>query len=167
MRIFDISNINAPTQVGRSRPAAARTPTRWSSKNDPDNVYIYVSGTNAPSADRDRGCDGNDTNDADRENPSQWRIEVINVPLAAPQNAAIVNEPRLFANDAGAVNGLQNAPQTPEHPCATATPTYRLRGEPEHPGSTGRRRRSPTPATTSRSTRSSISRPAPAKATAC
>ncbi len=38
------------------------------------------------------------------------------MPLAAPQNAAIVSEPRLFANEAGAVNGLQNAVPTPQHP---------------------------------------------------
>jgi hypothetical protein len=54
---------------------------------------------------------------ATNPNPSQWRIEVIKVPLAAPQNAAVVNEPRLFRDEAtGALNGLQNAPQTPQHP---------------------------------------------------
>jgi hypothetical protein len=42
---------------------------------------------------------------------------VIKVPLAAPQNAAVVSEPRLFTDpQTGAINGLQNAPQTPQHP---------------------------------------------------
>ena len=35
----------------------------------------------------------------------------------------MINTPRLFSDPAtGAVNGLQNAPQTPLHPCASATP---------------------------------------------
>ena len=55
------------------------------------------------------------------DNPSKWRIEVIKVPLATPQDAAIVNEPRLFAEpDTGAINGLQNAPQTTQHPSGMA-----------------------------------------------
>jgi hypothetical protein len=60
------------------------------------------------------GCDPAPATNA---NPSQWRIEVIKVPVAAPQNAAVVSEPRLFTDpQTGAINGLQNAPQTPQHP---------------------------------------------------
>ena len=43
-------------------------------------------------------------------------------PAGRARSAAVVNTPRLFANAAGAVNGLQNAVSTPQHPCATATP---------------------------------------------
>ena len=43
---------------------------------------------------------------------------MIKVPLAAPQNAAIVSTPRLFAQG-DTINGLQNAPPTPLHPSST------------------------------------------------
>jgi hypothetical protein len=50
-------------------------------------------------------------------NPSRWRIEIIKVPLADPGLAAVVSEPRLFTDPAtGAIDGLQNAPPTPNHP---------------------------------------------------
>jgi len=68
------------------------------------------------------GCDANNTNTPIGDDPSKWRIEVIKVPVAAPQDAAIISTPRLFANQAGAVNGLQNSVPSPQHPCATATP---------------------------------------------
>jgi hypothetical protein len=60
------------------------------------------------------GCNNNP---ADGENPSRWRIEVIQVPLATPSQAAVVSEPRLFTDPAtGAINGLQNTLPTPLHP---------------------------------------------------
>ena len=62
-------------------------------------------------------------------NPSQWRIEVIKVPLAAPATAAIVNEPRLFKNEAtGALNGLQNDAAD----AAASVRRRQLVAEPEH-----------------------------------
>ena len=124
VRIFDISNIAAPVQVGGVQTCrGSHTHTLVRPKNDAANVYIYVSGTAPPrNAASLAGCDGNNTNTPTGENPSKWRIEVIKVPLAAPATASIVNTPRLFANDAGAVNGLQNAVPAPQHPCASATP---------------------------------------------
>jgi hypothetical protein len=125
VRIFDISNISNPVQVaGVQTCRGSHTHTLVEDDSDPSSVYIYVSGTSniVRTAAELAGCDGNSSNTPTGANPTKWRIEVIKVPLAAPQNAAIVNEPRLFANEAGAVNGLQNAPQTTEHPCAPATP---------------------------------------------
>ena len=54
-------------------------------------------------------------------NPTQWRIDVIKVPLAAPETAAIVSQPRIFTDPAtGAFNGLQNTlPGTRLHPSGT------------------------------------------------
>jgi hypothetical protein len=51
-------------------------------------------------------------------NPTQWRIDVIKVPLDAPQTAAIVSQPRIFIDEeTGAYNGLQNTlPGTALHP---------------------------------------------------
>jgi hypothetical protein len=118
VRIFDITNVASPVQVaGVQTCRGSHTHTLVEDDSDPSSVYIYVSGTSNPrTAAEMAGCDGNNSNTPTGTNPTKWRIEVIKVPLAAPQNAAIVNEPRLFANDAGAVNGLQNAVPTPQHP---------------------------------------------------
>jgi hypothetical protein len=63
--------------------------------NDPDNVYVYISGS-APvrSPSELPGC-VRQTPDSN-PNSSLFRIEVIKVPLAAPQQAAIVSSPRIF-----------------------------------------------------------------------
>jgi hypothetical protein len=116
IRIFDISNIEAPVQVaGVQTCRGSHTHTLVRPKHDPNNVYIYVSGTaGVRAATQLEGCSNGAAN---TENPSRWRIDVIKVPLAAPEQAAVVNGPRLFANpETGAVDGLQNAPQTPQHP---------------------------------------------------
>jgi hypothetical protein len=115
VRIFDISDVDNPVQLpGVQTCRGSHTHTLVTSRRDRSNVYIYVQGTAGPRpASQLAGCNDNP---ASGENPSRWRIEVIKVPLAAPQDAEIVNEPRLFRNDAGAIDGLQNAPQTPNHP---------------------------------------------------
>jgi hypothetical protein len=116
VRIFDISNISAPVQVGGVQTCrGSHTHTLVTDDDDPANVYIYVQGTAGVRLPTElAGCDAGP---ATNPNPSQWRIEVIKVPLAAPQNAAVVSEPRLFRDEqTGALNGLQNAPQTPQHP---------------------------------------------------
>jgi len=116
IRIFDISNINAPQQIGGVQTCrGSHTHTLVRPKNDPANVYIYVSGTAGVRAATElAGCDNGP---ATNPNPSQWRIDVIKVPLAAPATASIVNQPRLFKNETtGALNGLQNGPTQPQHP---------------------------------------------------
>jgi len=116
VRIFDISNISAPVQVGGVQTCrGSHTHTLVTDEDDPDNVYIYVSGTSGVrSAAELAGCSNGN---AASENPSQWRIEVIKVPVANPAAAAVVNEPRLFRDaTSGRIDGLQNAPQTPQHP---------------------------------------------------
>jgi hypothetical protein len=63
--------------------------------NDPDHVYVYVSGS-APvrPAEELAGCSGL----APDEDPNSalFRIEVIRVPLANPEMAEIVSSPRIF-----------------------------------------------------------------------
>jgi hypothetical protein len=62
---------------------------------DPDNVYVYVSGS-APvrSPNELPGC----VRDLPEKDPNSalFRIEVIKVPLAHPEQAAIVSSPRIF-----------------------------------------------------------------------
>ena len=120
VRIFDISNVAAPVQVAAVQSCrGSHTHTLVTDDDDPDNVYIYIQGTaGVRPASTMAGCDNGP---ATNPNPSQWRIEVIKVPVADPTASAIVSEPRLFKNETtGALNGLQNAPQTPLHPSGIA-----------------------------------------------
>ncbi len=124
VRIFDISNLAAPVQVATVQTCrGSHTHTLLKSPHDDANLYVYVNGTAGvrPAAEL-AGCKtlppGTNlaTPHFDQE-LSQFRIEVIRVPLAAPQNAAVVSTPRLFANEAtGQINSLQNANPTPLHP---------------------------------------------------
>jgi hypothetical protein len=116
VRVFDITDRTNPVQVATVQTCrGSHTHTVVTDPDDPSNVYVYVSGTAGPRpATTMTGCNNNPANG---ENPSRWRIEVIQVPVANPAAAAVVNGPRLFTDPAtGAIDGLQNAPQTPLHP---------------------------------------------------
>ncbi|XVQ88343.1 LVIVD repeat-containing protein [Microbispora siamensis] len=120
VRVFDISDISKPVQVAAVQTCrGSHTHTLVTSKNDPGNVYVYVQGTaSIRSGSELAGCANTAATDP---NTAQWRIEVIKVPVATPQNAAIVSTPRLFTDpETGAINGLQNTPQTPRHPSGSA-----------------------------------------------
>jgi hypothetical protein len=73
---------------------------------DKDNIYVYVSGTSYVRPGEElAGCSGKDPS-AD-PNTSLFSIDVIQVPLAAPETAKIVSSPRVFADlQTGAVDGL-------------------------------------------------------------
>ena len=124
MRIFDISNVETPVQVGQVQTCrGSHTHTLVTDKHSKKYVYIYVQGTAGVRPPEElAGCDGNNTFDADRtETRRSGGSRSSRSRVASPENAAIVNEPRLFADPAtGAVNGLQNAPQTPLHPSGMA-----------------------------------------------
>ena len=108
VRVFDISNLDAPQQVAAVQTCrGAHTHTVVTDKDDPNNVFVYVQGTstNVRSAAELAGC-SNASPSTPGANPARWRIEVIKVPLAAPQNAAIVTESRLF-QEGDRIDGLQ------------------------------------------------------------
>jgi hypothetical protein len=109
VRIFDISDIKNPKQVAAVQTCrGSHTHTLLVDPNDKDNVYIYVSGTSFVRQPEElAGCSG-EKPDKD-PNTALFRIEVIKVPLAAPQNAKVVSSPRLFIDPrTGAMNGLNN-----------------------------------------------------------
>jgi LVIVD repeat len=116
VRVFDISNLDAPVQVATVQTCrGSHTHTLLKSPNDDANLYVYVQGTGGVRSPLELASCVNAG--ADNPNSSFYRIEVIRVPLAAPQTAAVVNEVRLFTDPVtGAMNGLQNAPPTPLHP---------------------------------------------------
>ena len=106
VRVFDISNLDQPRQVASVQTCrGSHTHTLVADPRDRVNVYIYVGGTAPvrPAAEL-AGCSGL----APEQDPSTslFRIEVIRVPLAAPQDARVVNAPRIFADSAGRVAGL-------------------------------------------------------------
>ena len=106
VRIFDISDLDHPKQVAAVQTCrGSHTHTLVIDPNDPDNVYIYVSGTSVVRSGSElagcaRGASLSDTT------TSLFRIDIIKVPVAAPQNARVVNSPRIFADSAGAIAGL-------------------------------------------------------------
>ncbi|HEX9129856.1 MAG TPA: hypothetical protein VF850_11910 [Gemmatimonadaceae bacterium] len=106
VRIFDISDLDHPKQVAAVQTCrGSHTHTLVIDPNDPDNVYIYVSGTSVVRSGSElagcsRGASLTDTT------TSLFRIDIIKVPVAAPQNARVVNSPRIFADSAGAIAGL-------------------------------------------------------------
>ncbi len=113
IRIFDISDISNPKYIHNVQTCrGSHTHTVVSDPADKANVYIYVSGSSGVRpAEELAGCaDGG----PDDPNSSRFRIEVIRVPLAAPEKAAIVSSPRIFQN-------LAPAPRNPERYAAGQT----------------------------------------------
>jgi hypothetical protein len=109
VRIFDISDIQNPKQVAAVQTCrGSHTHTLVLDPNDKDNVYIYVSGTSFVRQPEElAGCSGEEP-DKD-PNTALFRIDVIKVPVAAPQEAKIVSSPRVFIDPrTGAINGLNN-----------------------------------------------------------
>ena len=109
VRIFDISDIRNPKQVAAVQTCrGSHTHTLVVDPNDKDNVYIYVSGTSYVRQPEElAGCSG-EKPDKD-PNTALFRIEVIKVPLASPQDAKIVSSPRLFMDPrTGVINSLSS-----------------------------------------------------------
>ncbi len=109
VRIFDISDIKNPKQVAAVQTCrGSHTHTLVTDPNDKDNVYIYVSGTSfVRPAEELAGC-SSDAPDKD-PNTALFRIEVIKVPVAHPEQAKVVASPRVFIDPrSGALNGLNN-----------------------------------------------------------
>jgi len=106
IRIFDMTDVDHPKQVADVQTCrGSHTHTLVTDPNDPANVYIYVSGTGPVRSGSElagcaRGASLSDTT------TSLFRVDIIKVPVAAPQNAKIVNSPRIFADSAGAIAGL-------------------------------------------------------------
>lgn len=98
IRIFEITDIAHPKPITIVQTCrGSHTHTVVTDPHDTANVYIYVSGS-APvrSPNELTGCSGA-LLDLDSAS-ALFRIEVIQVPLAAPEQAHIVSSPRIFSN---------------------------------------------------------------------
>jgi hypothetical protein len=107
VRIFDISDVRKPRQVAAVQTCrGSHTHTIVTDPKDPANLYVYGSGTSTVRPGEElAGCSGADPKDD--PNTALFSIDVIQVPLANPEKAHIVNRPRVFADKAtGAISGL-------------------------------------------------------------
>ena len=105
VRIFDISDVRKPrvaaVQTCRGSHTHARQRCRTTRR-----TCVYGSGTSTVRSGGElAGC----SNKEPKEDPntSLYSIDVIQIPLAAPEKARIVNRPRIFADPAtGNIAGL-------------------------------------------------------------
>lgn len=97
VRIFDVSNVRSPRYVANVQTCrGSHTHTVVTDPNDSENVYIYISGSSrVRSAEELPGCSG--LSPDEDPNSILFRIEVIQVPLAAPQNARVITAPGILA----------------------------------------------------------------------
>lgn len=103
IRIFDISDINSPEYIANVQTCrGSHTHSLLTEGNDPENIYVYVSGS-APVRPEEElpGCSS--ALPSEDPNSALFRIEVIEVPLDNPSAAKIVSSPRIF-------EGLTEAP---------------------------------------------------------
>ncbi len=116
LRIFDITDIAHPKNVGNVQTCrGSHTHTVLVDPKDKANVYVYISGSSGVRSPSELAGCSKLTPDED-PNSALFRIEVIKVPLAHPEKAAIVTSPRIF-NDLTAP--LRHAP-APEDAAAAA-----------------------------------------------
>jgi hypothetical protein len=96
LRIFDISDLDHPKYITNVQTCrGSHTHTLLVDPKDPNDVYVYISGSSSirPAAEL-AGCSNNlPENDP---NSALFRIEVIKVPLAHPEQARVVSSPRIF-----------------------------------------------------------------------
>lgn len=106
IRIFDISDLSAPRQVAAIQSCrGSHTHTLVEDPTDPDNVYVYIQGTSGVRPTEELpGCSAGEPDED--ENTALFRIEVVRVPLASPEDAEIVSMPRIFADAEGNIAGL-------------------------------------------------------------
>ena len=112
IRIFDISDIAHPKPITIVQTCrGSHTNTLVNDPNDSTNVYIYVSGSSTVRSTSElSGCTGGTV--TDNPNTAQFRLEVIKVPVAHPEQAAIVSSPRVFQDLAAADHHSESKPDS-------------------------------------------------------
>ena len=115
IRIFDISDINNPKNIGNVQTCrGSHTHSLLVDPKDPANVYVYISGSGGVRSPNElQGC-VNLSPDRD-PNSALFRIEVIKVPLAHPEQAAIITSPRIFTGLTAPASHGETAQDKAEH----------------------------------------------------
>jgi hypothetical protein len=107
VRIFDISDVRTPKQVAAVQTCrGSHTHTLVTRSDDKGNLYIYGSGTSSVRSPEElKDCSALEPYDDPKT--ALFSIDVIQVPLANPEKAQIVNRPRIFGDPkTGTVAGL-------------------------------------------------------------
>jgi hypothetical protein len=96
VRIFDISDIDHPKYIANVQTCrGSHTHSLLVDPKDKANIYVYISGSaNLRSSQELAGCTSA-TPEKD-QNSALMRLEVIKIPLAHPEKAAVVNGARIF-----------------------------------------------------------------------
>jgi len=96
IRIFNIADIRDPEYIANVQTCrGSHTHSLLVDPDDTENVYVYVSGSaGVRPAEELPGCVS--ASPDEDPNSALFRIEVIRVPLAHPEQAAIVSSPRIF-----------------------------------------------------------------------
>ncbi|MCJ7420307.1 DUF305 domain-containing protein [Sphingomicrobium astaxanthinifaciens] len=103
IRIFDISDLAMPRQVGLVQTCRGSHTHSIVDAND-ERVIVYVSGTAGVRDEKElAGCIGFVPGDT---RTALFSIDVVEIPVADPAAARIVNSPRIFADAEGNIAGL-------------------------------------------------------------
>src|SRR5262245_58225314 len=107
VRIFDITDVKNPKQVVAVQTCrGSHTHTLVTTTKDKSSIYVYGSGTGQVRPGEElMECSGGKPED----NPQTalFSIDVIQVPIAHPEQAKVVARPRVFADEAtGKISGL-------------------------------------------------------------
>lgn len=103
LRIFDISDLSTPRQVGLVQTCRG-SHTHSVVSADDKRIVVYNSGTAGVRDDEElAGCIGEVPGD---ERTALFRIDVIEIPVNNPAKSRITSSPAVFADDEGRVAGL-------------------------------------------------------------
>jgi len=96
LRIFNIDDVKNPVYVSNVQTCrGSHTHSLLKDPNDDENIYVYISGSSRVRPEEElAGCSG--LSPSEDPNSALFRIEVIKIPLANPEAAAIVSSPRIF-----------------------------------------------------------------------
>ena len=106
LRIFDISDMARPTQVGQVQTCrGSHTHSVVSGPGADGKIVVYNSGTSSVRSEEElEGCIGRVPGD---DRTALFRIDVIEIPVDDPANARIVDSPAVFADpETGRLAGL-------------------------------------------------------------
>ena len=106
IRIFDISNLSEPKQVGAVQTCrGSHTHSVVSGPDQNGKIIVYNSGTQGVRDEEEmEECIGNIPGD---NRTALFRIDVIEIPIAEPSKSRIVSSPTVFADpETGALGGL-------------------------------------------------------------
>jgi hypothetical protein len=106
VRIFDISDLAAPVQVGQVQTCrGSHTHSVVSGPGDDGKIIVYNSGTSSIRDEEElEGCIGEAPGD---NRTALFRIDVIEIPVDDPSKSRIVSSPAVFADpETGNLSGL-------------------------------------------------------------